>query len=237
MLLQVNETTLSNIRWENNTFVHHADSYSPSIAMIYQADLEPGTVIFNNNLVIFDGANSFMGGLDDAMSASNNLIVESDPGVANLGGIQAEDFDLVEGSAAIDAGLPVSGHPLDFLNRTVPDPSGATDIGAFEYGSAQGAELPETAQLPDTGTAGSDPGSEGTGAASAATGGPRGSQDESAADGTNQTLLPANESGCGCFFVAARGQGQSGRLGLILAIGGLLLGRRRVAVARVSSRA
>jgi hypothetical protein len=235
MLLQVNETTLSNIRWENNTFVHHADSYSPSIAMIYQADLEPGTVIFNNNLVIFDGANSFMGGLDDAMSASNNLIVESDPGVANLGGIQAKDFDLVEGSAAIDAGLSVSGHTLDYLNRTVPDPSGTTDIGAFEYGSAQGAELPETAQMPDT--AGSDPGSEGTGAASAATGGPRGSQDESAADGTNQTLLPANESGCGCFVGAARSQGQSGRLGLIVAIGALLLGRRRGAVARVSSRA
>ena len=110
--------------------------------MVYQAELTPDTVFFNNNLVIFDGANSFMGGLDDAMSASNNLIVESDPGVVNIAGITAADFDLVAGSAAIDQGINVPTHTLDFFNRTVPDPSGLTDIGAFEYGSAQGADLP-----------------------------------------------------------------------------------------------
>ncbi len=152
MLLQVNETTLSNIRWENNTFVHHADAYMPSIAMIYQADLTPNTVFFNNNLVIFDGANSFMGGLDDAISASNNLIVESDPGVVNIAGTTADAFDLLAGSAAIDQGLTVPGHNLDFLNRTVPDPGGVTDIGAFEYGSSQGAPIPDTAQVPEAGT-------------------------------------------------------------------------------------
>jgi hypothetical protein len=229
MLLQVNETTLSNIRWENNTFVHHADAYSPSIAMIYQAELTPGTVIFNNNLVIFDGANSFMASLDDAISASNNLIVDSDPGVVNLGGVEATDFDLVAGSAAIDAGLSVSGHTLDFFNRTVPDQGGVTDIGAFEYGSTQGAEVPHIAQVPDEDTDGSGPGtsSEGSGADPGASGD----------RGTSQTLAPSGESGCGCLVVGGGGRGRSGRLGLLLAVGALLLGRRRAAARRVSRRA
>ena len=160
MLLQVNETTLSNIRWENNTFVHHADAYTPSIAMVYQAELTPNTVFFNNNLVIFDGANSFMATLDDAMSASNNLIVESDPGVVNLGGITAADFDLVEGSQAIDQGMAIAGRTLDYLNRAVPA-GAATDIGAFEYGAEQGEEAPETPEVPNE----TDTGAEGTGGA------------------------------------------------------------------------
>jgi hypothetical protein len=111
--------------------------------------------------VIFDGANSFMASLDDAMSASNNLIVDHDPGVVNLAGTTPEAFDLVEGSEAIDQGLNVPGHTLDFLNRTAPDPSGLTDIGAFESGSAQGAEVPEVPEAPDAGA--EDPGVEGTG--------------------------------------------------------------------------
>ena len=152
MLLQVNETTLSNIRWENNTFVHHADAYSPSISMIYQAELPAGVVTFNNNLVIFDGAPTYMGSLDANISASNNLIVQSDPGVVNIAGTTADAFDLIAGSAAIDQGLTIPGHNLDFLNRTVPDTGGITDIGAFEYGSSQGAPIPETAQVPVGGT-------------------------------------------------------------------------------------
>ena len=112
----------------------YVDAYSPSIAMIYQAELEPDTVTFNNNMVIFDGANMFMAELDSAMSASNNLIVDYDPGVVNLAGTTADAFDLVAGSEAIDQGLNVPTHTLDFLNRTVPDPSGLTDIGAFEDG-------------------------------------------------------------------------------------------------------
>jgi hypothetical protein len=133
--------------------------------MIYQAELTPNTVFFNNNLVVFDGANSFMGTLDDAMSASNNLIVDSDPGVVNIAGITAADFDLVAGSQAIDQGLAVAGHTLDYLNRTVPA-GGATDIGAFEYGAEQGEEAPETPEVPEDdgstteGTGGTDPGTE-----------------------------------------------------------------------------
>jgi hypothetical protein len=157
MLLQVNETTLRNIRWENNTFVHHADAYTPSIAMIYQAELEPNTVTFNNNMVIFDGANMFNAELDPAFSASNNLIVDHDPGVVSLAGTTADAVDLVAGSEAIDQGLNVPTHTLDYLNRTVPDPSGLTDIGAFEFGSEQGAEVPETPETPE-GTGGTGAG-------------------------------------------------------------------------------
>ena len=175
MLLQVNETTLSNIRWKNNTFVHHADAYSPSIAMIYQADLTPGTVFFDNNVVIFDGAPMYMGTLDAAISASNNLIVDYDPGVANLAGIQPQDFDLIAGGEAIDQGLTVAGHTLDFLNRVVPDAAGATDIGAFEYGSTQGEEQPDLGMEGTTGSGAADSGaggsSTGVGGASAGVGG------------------------------------------------------------------
>ncbi len=132
MLLQVNETTLENIRWENNTFVHHADAYMPSIAMIYRAELTPGTVFLYNNLWIFDGAPTWNTTLDPAFEESNNLIVTADPGVANLKGFAPEDFDLVAGSQAIDQGLDLVSHPFDFLNRTAPS-GGKMDIGAFEF--------------------------------------------------------------------------------------------------------
>jgi hypothetical protein len=131
MLLQVNETTLENIRWENNTFVHHADAYTPSIAMIYQAELTPGTVFLYNNLWIFDGAPTFNSTLDPAFEESNNLIVTADPGVVNIEGFTAQDFDLVAGSQAVDQGLSSVTRPLDFLNRNAPSGAGM-DIGAFE---------------------------------------------------------------------------------------------------------
>jgi hypothetical protein len=130
MLLQVNETTLENIRWENNTFVHHEGSYTPSIAMIYQADLTPGTVTLVNNLFVFDNVNMFNATLDEAFDASNNLIVDYDPGVVNLAGTAAKDFDLAVGSEAIDQGAS-NAYEHDFLNRDAP--IGERDIGAFEF--------------------------------------------------------------------------------------------------------
>jgi MYXO-CTERM domain-containing protein len=99
-----------------------------------------------------------MGTLDAAISASNNLIVDYDPGVANLAGVQPQDFDLIAGSEAIDQGLTVAGHTLDFLNRVVPDPGGVTDIGAFEYGSTQGEEQPDLGMGGTTGSGGADTG-------------------------------------------------------------------------------
>jgi hypothetical protein len=132
MLLQVNETKLENIRWENNTFVHHADAYTPSIAMIYQGELTPGTVFLSNNLWIFDGAPTWNATIDAAFEQSNNLIVTTDPGVVNIKGIAPEDFDLIAGSQAVDQGVASPTYPLDFLNRTAPS-GAAMDIGAFEF--------------------------------------------------------------------------------------------------------
>lgn len=199
-LLQVNETTLSNVRWENNTIVHHSGSDStPVVSMIYPqgATLTQDAVAFNNNLVIFDNVSTFQTAVDAAISQSNNLIVslpnDPDPGVRNLAGTKAEDFDLLESSPARDKGMTVAGHNLDYLNRTAPDPGGLTDIGAFEYGSAQGAPLPESAQP----TA------------------PLGATSSPAAE----------ESGCGCRVAQART-----RKGFYLGLLGLLclgFGRRR----------
>ncbi len=148
-LLQVNETTLANISYTNNTVVHHPESQTPAIFMIYGEDqgagqLQPGTVSFVNNLVIFAGAQTFMATVDDRITQANNLIVTGDPGVVNVSGTSAEDFDLVAGSPAIDAGQ-VTTYGLDFLNRTVPDPSGVPDGGAFEHGSSVGAPRPAVA--------------------------------------------------------------------------------------------
>ncbi|MBN2192053.1 MAG: hypothetical protein JW751_04495 [Polyangiaceae bacterium] len=156
-LLQVNETTLQNISWTNNTVVHHADSYLPSVSMIYQGEVSPGTVSFTNNLVIFAGAQTFMADVDANIAQTRNLIVDYDPGVRDLAGITAEDFDLVAGSPAIDAGQ-VTAYALDYLNRTTPDPSGLPDIGAFEFGSEVGAERPAVA-LPEP-ERGTPPGSD-----------------------------------------------------------------------------
>jgi len=176
-LLQVNETALSNVSWVNNTIVHHPESQTPAIFMIYGEDqgagqLEPGTVNFENNLVILAGANSFLATVDERINQSNNLITSSDPGVVNIDGVSATDFELVAGSAAIDGGATTP-YTRDFLNRIVPAGS-APDIGAMEYGAEPGEPLPEQPEVTtrsetDSGSGSSDIGT-GTATASAETG-------------------------------------------------------------------
>ena len=155
-LLQVNNTTLSNVRWENNTIIYHKSSgttYAPTPSMIYNGTgttggaatgtVAPNTVFFNNNLVLYDGFSS-PGSVDKNISQSNNLITSTTAGVVkNLGASSVtpspSDFDLVAGSPAIDQGMVVTNTIMsitsDFLNRTVPA-GGAPDIGAFEYDSS-----------------------------------------------------------------------------------------------------
>ena len=176
-LLQVNETALSNVSWVNNTLVHHPESQTPAIFMIYGEDqgagqLEAGTVNFKNNLVILAGSSSFLATVDERINQSNNLITSSDPGVVNLDGVSATDFELVAGSAAIDGGAPTP-YTRDFLNRVVPA-GAAPDIGAMEYGAEPGEPLPEQPEVTtrsdtDTGSGSSDTGT-GTATASADTG-------------------------------------------------------------------
>ena len=168
MLLQVNETTLENISWTNNTAVHHAapanDTITPAVTMIYRAEVTPGTVFMTNNLVVFEAPGAYLATIDQNIDQANNLLlVGTDPGFVNLGGKTAEDFDLLAGSQAIDAGQ-ITAYELDFLNRTVPGPSGIPDIGAFEHGSAEGAPRPDVA-VPDgaPGTAPTNTDSSGSG--------------------------------------------------------------------------
>jgi hypothetical protein len=148
MLLQVNNTEMSNVRFENNTLVQHPDTYNTGMVVTvfdgYSSGtsggtLDPGEVSMTNNLIILDGVSSFGDVIDPAIAQATNLIIntsDQDPGVVNVAGTAAEDFDLVEGSPAIDQGTTVAGNTLDFLNRVVPA-GGATDIGAFEYGAEE----------------------------------------------------------------------------------------------------
>jgi MYXO-CTERM domain-containing protein len=169
MLLQVNNTEMSNVRFDNNTVVQHSGSYNTGMVVTVfdgfssgteGGTLDPGEVSMTNNLIIFDGVTSFGDVIDPAITQAANLIIntsDQDPGVVNVAGTAAEDFDLLESSPARDQGTVVSGHTLDFLNRTAPDPSGLTDIGAFEFGSEQGAEVPEIPQgTGGTGTGGTE---------------------------------------------------------------------------------
>ena len=144
-LLQVNNTDLVNIKWENNTIVQHAGSVNSGImAIVFTATssgmsggaLMPNTVFWTNNLWVFDGVNQMQP--DKNFVQTTNLITKTDPGFANLKGQAAADYDLVAGSQAIDKGTLLADITLDFLNRTVPDSaSGKPDIGAFEYNSTQ----------------------------------------------------------------------------------------------------
>jgi MYXO-CTERM domain-containing protein len=162
MLLQVNNTDLSNIRWENNTVVQHQGSTNAGmITTVFTATssgvtggaLAAGAVLLTNNLIVFDGVRAFGNVIDPNVTQTQNLIIdtaEQDPGFVNLAGtINATDFDLVPGSPAIDTGTVLSHLPVDYLNRAVPDPtSGQTDVGAFEYNSVEVSTPPPSSPVP-----------------------------------------------------------------------------------------
>ena len=151
-LLQVSNTDLKNIKWENNTFVQHKGSVNSGImAVVYTAcssgmcggALQPNTVFWSNNLWVFDGVNQMAP--DKNFVQTTNLITKTDPGFVNLQGKTAADYDLTAGaSQVIDKGTVLDDITLDFLNRPVPDPSGRPDIGAFEYNSGQATSTPPT---------------------------------------------------------------------------------------------
>jgi len=158
MLLQVNNTEMSNVTFTNNTVVQRPDSVNTGmIVTVFDGyssgteggTLDPGEVSMTNNLIIFDGVTSFGDVIHTAIAQSGNLILNTSsqsPGVFNLAGTTAADFDLVEGSPAIDVGVATS-YTTDFLDR--PAPAGTMDVGAFEY---------------QPGGSGGAPGSGGTGA-------------------------------------------------------------------------
>jgi MYXO-CTERM domain-containing protein len=162
MLLQVNNTDLSNILWENNTVVQHAGStnagmlttvFTGTSSGVTGGALAAGTVLLTNNLIVLDGVRTFGNAIDPNVTQTTNLIIDTakqDPGFVNLAGtINAADFDLVAGSPAIDTGTVLAHLPVDYLNRAAPDPTtGRTDIGAFEYNSVQVSSPPPSSPVP-----------------------------------------------------------------------------------------
>ncbi|HOU93193.1 MAG TPA: choice-of-anchor Q domain-containing protein, partial [Polyangiaceae bacterium] len=195
--------------------------------------LDPGEVSMTNNLVILDGVRSFGDVIAAAITQANNLVIDTatqDPGVVNVAGTTAEDFDLVAGSPAIDAGQITPLTLLDYLNRTVPDASGVPDVGAFEYGSSVGAVRPDV-PAPATGGASGTGGDTGAGETPAASGG---ATLTGGATGTGATANPASpgsedESGCSCSVPTSPPGSPWLRCALALAIA-ILAGRRAARV-------
>jgi hypothetical protein len=183
MLLQVNNTEMSNVTFTNNTVIQRPDSYNTGMVVTvfdgYSSGteggtLDPGEVSMSNNLIIFDGVTSFGDVIDPAITQATNLIIntsDQDPGLFDLTGMTAASFDLVEGSPAIDVGSATS-YGTDFLDRAVPA-NGTTDVGAFEFqpegsggapgsgGAATGSGGAETGSGGAETGSGGDPGSGG----------------------------------------------------------------------------
>jgi hypothetical protein len=152
-LLQVNNTDLKNIRWENNTIVHHKGSMNAGMmAVVYTGTssgtsggaLAPDSVFWTNNLWVFESGVMFLEPDKNFVQDGNLIIKDSlkqDPGFVNLAGTtNPADFDLIAASPAIDyTKTALTETSLDFLNRASPDPtSGRQDAGAFEYNSIIG---------------------------------------------------------------------------------------------------
>lgn len=232
MLLQVNNTEMSNVRFENNTVVQHTGSYNAGMVVTVfdgfssgttGGTLDPGEVTTTNNLIILDGVTSFGDVIASAITQTTNLVINTssqDPGVVNLAGTAAADFDLLETSPARDQGTVLAGRTQDFLNRGVPDSSGVTDIGAFEYGGTEGSGGNGTGGAPATGgdaTGGSEAatgGGDATGGAEAATGGGDATGGSEAATGGGQATGGAQAAGGAAVAtggsVAVGGSRQSG---------------------------
>jgi len=192
MLLQVNNTDLSNIRWDNNTIVHRKSTainpgmlvtvFNGTSSGVSGGALLPDTVFLRNDLFVLDGfgATDYIAPLDSALVLENTLVLQSpatNPGLVNISGSSPEDFDLVAGSPAIDQGVTIPGQTLDFLNRVVPDANGVTDVGAFEYAATPSASAGGALNFGGSGPAPEAPATAGT-----------------AAD----TEAEGDDAGCGC---------------------------------------
>jgi hypothetical protein len=202
MLLQVNNTEMSNVSFTNNTVIQRPDSYNTGMVVTvfdgYSSGteggtLDPGEVSMTNNLIIFDGVTSYGDVIDPAITQATNLILNTSsdsPGLFNLAGTAAADFDLVEGSPAIDVGTATS-YTTDFLDRAAPA-NGTMDVGAFEFQPEGSGGAPGSG---GTGAGvGGDPGS---GGAETGTGGDPGSGGATTGSGGAETGSGGAETGSG----------------------------------------
>ena len=201
-----------------------------------------------NNLIVFDGVTPFGTVIDADVTQLTNLIVNTSstsPGLVNLAGSTAADFDLLSGSPAIDAGS-ASGRSPDFLNRTAPAGS-AMDVGAFEFGSslAAGLDTPIPANVAvngcsTTGGTSSTGGSPATGGTATSTGGTGTSTGgtPAAAGGTSATTGGTDATGgtggqpgtetCNCRMAGESSGSGRGPVGLLTLVATVLFRRRRL---------
>lgn len=161
-LLQVNNTDLENIQFYNNTLVQHAGSLNEGLLWIIFTDTSSGftggelvadTVFLKNNLFVLDGVYPAPELIHENFNTSNNIVRVyssqnvsnyNDLGFANITGVTAADFELVDPqSDAVDTGLLISDSPLDYFNRS-RTVGRSTDIGALEHGASQEQCLPGT---------------------------------------------------------------------------------------------
>jgi parallel beta-helix repeat protein len=144
---------LKNTTVANNTF--YQSTYS---ALWIQSDAHAGSVVENNifhqigGRAVADVAgggviyryNDWYGGSAGAASGAGD--VTADPGFRNPGGLHADDYRLVSGSRAIEAGLDVtSAVPADYFGSAR---SIAVDIGAHEYSLGTGGQTTPDTQAP-----------------------------------------------------------------------------------------
>lgn len=145
---------LKNTSVTNNTF------YQSTFAALWiQSDAHAGSFVQNNifhqvgGRAVADVAgagvsyrnNSWYGGSAGAATGVGDVI--GDPGFQNAGGLHADDYKVVAGSRAIEAGLDVTSFvSADYFGKTR---SVSVDIGAHEYSRVYVAlELPPDTQPP-----------------------------------------------------------------------------------------
>ena len=230
-LLQVANTDMHNIRWENNTIVQHKGSTNAGILVIVYTAVASGmsggqlyedSIYWTNNLIVGDGVNLM--NPDSRIVQTTNLLIKDaskqDPGFVNLKGSTAADYDLVAGSPAINAGTVLANRTLDFANRAIPDSSGLPDIGAYEYNSTQVTPPPTT----NGGSSGSTGGSRGGTGGAAGVPGAGGAAGGAAGSGATTVNEGGGTSGCSCRL----GPTDRASLVWVLALGlAVLCARRR----------
>ncbi len=239
-LLQINNTKLSNVRWENNTIVHHdlgvdengvdLNDYSSSrmMAIAFNAtssgvtgggEISPGDIAWTNNLWYFDPTVApFSLDSDEFLSQivrTTDLVFTEDPGFVDVNGTTDPlAFDLSAGSAAIDVGTALAELTLDYLDR--PAPVNQRDVGAFEWQGASAGGAPGAGGIEGTGgTPLGEGGDWGTGGAVSGAGGDgagvAGAGGAGAGGAPEQGgSVEGGENGQGGEVVAGGGPGQGG---------------------------
>ena len=130
------------VNFVNNTLVEHKGSTNAGIFAVIDtgtsgADLQPNSVKLANELVLMEDVPDMSTLVHKNFDQQSNLFIDmakQDPGVVDMKGTTAADFDLTAGSPAINKGnMMAIGNDIwsDFFGRTAGD--GSPEIGACDY--------------------------------------------------------------------------------------------------------